>query len=130
MKKEIKGLDRLTEKEQDKIKEIIKKETKRFTQFLEEPSKMKFFVQTYSNEGNNKKTSIHLEIKIKTRNFEADDQSWKSIESTKKCFTKIKNQIEHQYHVSDTHHAYRKKPNHKKRPKEFKKRKKQNKDII
>ncbi|MFW5846695.1 MAG: hypothetical protein ACOCUU_00910 [Nanoarchaeota archaeon] len=108
MKQEIKGFDNLTGFERFLINRIIQKNLGKVKKYVGEPSRFRFFVKSYSNEGKNKRTSIHLEIKLNNRNFEADAQGWNSSKVTKSIFEKLLNQIEHEFHTSDIKNAQKK----------------------
>mgnify|MGYP006296742011 CR=1 FL=1 len=121
MKNKIKGFENVSKFENFLIDREIKKYFKKITRTVGEPTGFRFFIKTYFTKGKNKMTSIHIEIKLNNRKFEADKKGWNSTKVTKSCFEKILNQMEHEFHVSDTKHAFRKRPKSKKLPKNFKK---------
>ncbi len=119
MKQDKKGFENLEEFEREIIDEVIEKNLNSISKKIGTPSNVKVYFKTYKKEGKNKKTSIHLELKLNNKTIEADEEGWNSVRATKKVFEKIITQIEHEFHISETHHAHRKKPKSLKKPKEF-----------
>ncbi|MDP3987123.1 MAG: hypothetical protein Q8P81_02755 [Nanoarchaeota archaeon] len=119
MKKEIKGLENLTPEEELKVEKVIESNIKKIEKRFSEPSNLKVHIKVYSEEGERKKTSINIELRVKTRKFNVDSQEWNSHVAVKNAFEKLMTLLEHEFHTSDTHHAHRKKPKSLQKPKDF-----------
>ncbi len=114
-----KGFAQLGRIERFRINRLIRKKEKEISQKLHQPAESRIQIKTYSSEGRNKKSSVHLEMRFNNKKFESDFSGWNIYLVMRHCFDSILNQIEHEFHLSDSHHAYRKKPKSLKKPKDF-----------
>lgn len=104
---EIIGVEKLNDKEKEIINYLSEKYHQKLQRQVKNISKIKIQIKEYHINNNNKEYSLNVSVVLEHRKFEADSSGWDFSIVIKKAFEKIINEIEHNYHTSDTHKAKR-----------------------
>lgn len=111
---EIDDSGKLSLEEREILEQAFEKYNKKIIRLVKKLECIKVKVRLTHENQDKKKYSLSLLVFLRTRNFESDSSGWSLHEAITDSFEKILNEIEHAYHISETHHAYRKDKNNEK----------------
>ena len=99
---ETKGFEILTEKTKEEFQKLWEEYSKKIDRRLKNTESIKIHLKEYSP-GGKTKFSIHALVSYAGKSIEAEAFDWDLKRAFHKVFSKIEQQIEHAFHVSDQH---------------------------
>ncbi|MDO8528273.1 MAG: hypothetical protein Q7S06_00050 [Nanoarchaeota archaeon] len=100
MELQTKGLELLSEKEQQIADKLIKEYYEKIKRQIKKDFKFRIHFKEYDKEGEKKKYSINAEV-LASKKFSASDYDWDFARALHKVMIKLVNQIEHAFHSSE-----------------------------
>ena len=97
-----KGFDALTPKTKEDFQKLWGEYSKKIERKLKNIESCKIHLKEYSP-GGKTKFSIHVLVTYAGKAMEADAWDWDLNRTFHKVFTKIEQEVEHKFHVSDQH---------------------------
>jgi len=108
--------DVLDEKSKENFQKLFDEYTKKIDHKLKNIELFRVHLKEYNERGEigdkQRKFSIHIHLSGSGKTFEADAHDWDLKRAFHKVFTKIENEIEHVFHVSDQNKRLKKSPKH------------------
>lgn len=98
------GFDVIGEQERKDFDTLVSKFSRKIERKLKNISSFIINLKDYSKEGKRNKYSIHLRIISSAgKTFEASATDWDFKRTLHKTFTKMENELEKEFHLSDQH---------------------------
>ena len=97
-----KGFEALTPKTKEDFQKLWEEYSKKIERKLKNVESCRIHIKEYSP-GGKTKFSIHVLVTYAGKFMEADAADWDLNRTFHKVFTKIEEEIEHKFHVSDQH---------------------------
>ncbi|MEK6840927.1 MAG: hypothetical protein AABX79_03160 [Nanoarchaeota archaeon] len=97
-----KGFEILTQKTRDEFQKLWDEYSSKIERKLKNAESFRIHIKEYSP-GGKTKFSIHMLVSYAGKSIEADSSDWDLRRTFHKAFSKMEQEIEHKFHVSDQH---------------------------
>lgn len=97
----IKGGEQLTESERELINKLLNENFPKIQRMLKNEIFLTLIIKEHGKEGKRKQYSLTLDCKSETDHFKSEAVDWDFPKTLHKVITKIKEEIEHKFHVSE-----------------------------
>lgn len=97
----IEGEEKLSEIEKQTAKKLLDESYPKIQRMLKNNIALFLRIKEYNTEGKRKRYSLELDCKSETHNFKAEAMEWEFPKALHKVIEKIKQEIEHKFHVSE-----------------------------
>lgn len=97
----IKGEEQLTKEEKEIATKLLDETYPKIQRMLKNEVFLSLIIKEHNKEGQRKRYSLSLDIRSETIHFKSEADDWDFARTLHKIINKVKEEIEHKFHVSE-----------------------------